>query len=254
MYKNNLYCYSIIDMKQFLQNLFSRCIGIPSLRSSESYIEWLRSNGLKIGKGTIVVSPRKIEIDITRPELISIGNNVLLHKGTVILTHDYASRSFVNKYSEFIPSHGRIKIGNNVWLGENVTILKNVSIGDNVIIGTGSVVTKSIPSNSVAVGKPAKVISTFDDYFNKRKAQYIEEAIDYALAIYERGRQPIVEDFYDDYPVFVDGRNYKDYDFPYLRVFTPKQFEQWKIVHEAPFLGFDEFMQAVEDRRNKTHE
>lgn len=51
-----------------------------------------------------------------------------------------------------------IKLGRNVWLGANVIILPGVEIGDNVTIGAGSVVTKSIESNSIAVGNPCKVI------------------------------------------------------------------------------------------------
>ena len=51
-----------------------------------------------------------------------------------------------------------IKIGKNVWLGANVVILPGVELGENVTIGAGSVVTKSIPSNSNAVGNPCKVI------------------------------------------------------------------------------------------------
>lgn len=49
-------------------------------------------------------------------------------------------------------------IENNVWIGGSVTILPGVSIGDNVSIGAGSVVVNDIPSNSVAVGNPCKVI------------------------------------------------------------------------------------------------
>lgn len=52
----------------------------------------------------------------------------------------------------------RPTIGNNVSLGANVVIIGNVTIGDNSTIGAGSVVTKDIPPNSVAVGVPAKVI------------------------------------------------------------------------------------------------
>ena len=51
-----------------------------------------------------------------------------------------------------------VTIGNNVWIGGSVTILPGVTIGDNVSIGAGSVVVKDIPSNTVAVGNPCKVI------------------------------------------------------------------------------------------------
>ncbi len=51
-----------------------------------------------------------------------------------------------------------VRIGDNVWIGGSVTILPGVTIGDNVTIGAGSVVTKNIPSNSIAVGNPCKVI------------------------------------------------------------------------------------------------
>ena len=51
-----------------------------------------------------------------------------------------------------------IEIGNNVWIGGNVVVLPGVKIGDNCVIGAGSVVTKDVPDNSVAVGNPCKVI------------------------------------------------------------------------------------------------
>jgi len=51
-----------------------------------------------------------------------------------------------------------VTIGNNVWIGGSVTILPGVIIGDNVTIGAGSVVTHDIPSNTVAVGNPCKVV------------------------------------------------------------------------------------------------
>lgn len=51
-----------------------------------------------------------------------------------------------------------VTIGNNVWIGGSVTVLPGVTIGDNVTICAGSVVVGDIPSNSVAVGNPCKVI------------------------------------------------------------------------------------------------
>ena len=52
----------------------------------------------------------------------------------------------------------KVSIGSNVWIGGNVTVLPGVVIGDNCVIGAGSVVTKDIPDNSLAVGNPCKVI------------------------------------------------------------------------------------------------
>lgn len=51
-----------------------------------------------------------------------------------------------------------ITVGNNVWFGAGVIVLGGVTIGDNVVVGAGSVVTRSIPSNVIATGVPARVI------------------------------------------------------------------------------------------------
>lgn len=64
-----------------------------------------------------------------------------------------------------------IRIGKNVWLGGDVKVLAGVTIGDNTIIGTGSIVTKDIPANVIAVGNPCKVIRKITD---KDKTDYLE--------------------------------------------------------------------------------
>ena len=51
-----------------------------------------------------------------------------------------------------------VKIGRNCWLGAGVVVLPGVTIGDNTVIGAGSIVTKDIPANVVAVGNPCKVL------------------------------------------------------------------------------------------------
>ncbi len=61
-----------------------------------------------------------------------------------------------------------VSIGANCWIGAGVIILPGVTIGDNVVIGAGSVVTKDIPSNVVAVGNPCKVLREV----NSRDKQY----------------------------------------------------------------------------------
>ncbi|EFU29245.1 bacterial transferase hexapeptide repeat protein [Segatella buccae ATCC 33574] len=56
-----------------------------------------------------------------------------------------------------------ISVGNNVWIGGNVTVLTGVTIGNNVTIGAGSVVTRDIPDNTLAVGNPCRVIKSIDE-------------------------------------------------------------------------------------------
>lgn len=55
-----------------------------------------------------------------------------------------------------------ISIGKNCWIGAKVTVLAGVDIGNNCVIGAGSVVTKSIPANSVVVGNPARIIKSIE--------------------------------------------------------------------------------------------
>jgi acetyltransferase-like isoleucine patch superfamily enzyme len=214
-------------------------------RSSHSYVKWLRSKGVKIGDGCFCKFPKTITVDVSRASLIEIGNNVFIHSGTVIMAHDWTSWVFKNLYNDFIPSHGPIKIGNNVWFGQSCAILKGATIGDNCIIGYGSVVTKDIPSNSVAVGIPAKVVCTIDEYYEKRKQQYKQEVIDFAKSIRKRfNREPVEADFCDDYPAFVSKNNFEQYknSFPYKNVFDDYQLEQWLQKHTSPFGSFKELL------------
>jgi maltose O-acetyltransferase len=61
-----------------------------------------------------------------------------------------------------------ITVGNHVWIGAGVQVMPGVTIGDNVVIGGGSVVVKDIPSNSVAVGNPCKVVRAITDEDQKK--------------------------------------------------------------------------------------
>jgi maltose O-acetyltransferase len=89
---------------------------------------------------------------------VTIGNNVLFAPNVSLLTaaHPIDSKLRNQDLEYALP----ITIGNSVWLGGGVIINPGVTIGDNVVIGSGSVVTKDIPANCVAVGNPAKVIRT----------------------------------------------------------------------------------------------
>lgn len=99
-----------------------------------------------------------------RTVLVSIGDHVTVTSGVKFITHD-GSTCLVKddkgkRYQRFAP----IQVGSHVFIGVNSIIMPGVSIGSNVVIGAGSVVTKDIPDHSVAIGVPAKVVSSFADY------------------------------------------------------------------------------------------
>jgi acetyltransferase-like isoleucine patch superfamily enzyme len=83
---------------------------------------------------------------------IEIGEETQVGPGVLITTttHDYSS--------ELETSWRGVVIGRRCWIGANATILPGVEIGDGTVIGAGSVVTKSIPERSLAVGVPARVV------------------------------------------------------------------------------------------------
>ena len=87
---------------------------------------------------------------------VTIGANSLLgpNIGIYAVNHAIDAEERIHGGCCSKPVH----IGKNVWLGGDVKILAGVTIGDNSIIGTGSIVTKNIPSNVIAVGNPCKVI------------------------------------------------------------------------------------------------
>ena len=106
---------------------------------------------------------------------IEVGNNFYMNHNCVILDPAkvvFGDNVFVGPncgfYTAGHPLDFKIRnegiefakpiiVGNNVWFGGNVCVLPGVKIGDNVVIGAGSVVTKDIPSNTVAVGNPCQI-------------------------------------------------------------------------------------------------
>ncbi len=94
-------------------------------------------------------------LDVNR---VTIGDNVLLAPNVQIYTAghpvDPEKRLTGKEYGK------PVFIGNNVWIGGGVIICPGVKIGDNVTIGAGSVITRDIPNNTIAVGNPCKVIKS----------------------------------------------------------------------------------------------
>lgn len=87
---------------------------------------------------------------------ITIGDNVFIAPNVCLVTEEHALD--VEQRLKGLEYAYPINIGDNVWLCTGVIVLPGVTIGSNSVIGAGSVVTKDIPSNSLAVGNPCKVI------------------------------------------------------------------------------------------------
>lgn len=100
---------------------------------------------------------------------VTIGSHTLLgpNIGLYAANHSTDATERINGGCYGKPIH----IGNNVWLGGDVKVLQGVTIEDNTIIGAGSIVTKDIPDNVIAVGNPCKVIRKITE---EDKTDYLE--------------------------------------------------------------------------------
>lgn len=100
--------------------------------------------------------------------LIEMGNNVTIAEGVSFINHGGDGRvtKRIEKYKDG-RTFGRIKIGDNTFIGKGAILLPGVSIGSNCIIGSLSVVSSSVPDNTVYAGIPAKQICTIEQYGDK---------------------------------------------------------------------------------------
>lgn len=133
----------------------------------------LEAYPLEKGKSKILIFGENVQINdfvhIAAANKIEIGNNVLIASKIFIsdICHgeysDLENMSNPNEHpKDRTLSAKTVIIHDDVWIGEMVSILPGVEIGRGAIIGANSVVTKSIPANTIAVGNPAKVIKQFN--------------------------------------------------------------------------------------------
>lgn len=145
----------------FLRNSLGK---IRQIVLNESEVDRYRRQGCSIGENTKLYN---VEIDVGFKHLVSIGKDCCITHST-ILAHDASTQASLH-YTKL----RRVKIGNNVYIGYHCLILPGVEIGDDCVIGAGSIVTRDIPGNSVAVGVPARVIGTYRDFVNKNQELFM---------------------------------------------------------------------------------
>lgn len=151
---------------EMLKNMFAEigedCYIEPPLHSN-----WAGKH-VHFGKGVYA----NFNLTLVDDTHIYVGDYTMLGPNVVLATagHPILPELRPLAYQYNMPVH----IGKNCWLGAGVIVLPGVTIGDNSVIGAGSIVTKDIPANVVAVGNPCRVLREINDhdkefYFKDRK-------------------------------------------------------------------------------------
>lgn len=134
---------------------------------------FFREYGVRIGEGCRIFSKNPYETFGSEPYLIRLGNHVTVTDGVRFITHDGGTWVFRLEDPEF-DVFGPIEVKDNVFIGIRSILMPGVTVGENSVIGSSSVVSRDIPPNSVAVGVPAKVIMSLDEYREKKLPQRVE--------------------------------------------------------------------------------
>jgi acetyltransferase-like isoleucine patch superfamily enzyme len=145
--------------REMLQSL------VDYVRGKLDPIAYARSLGVQVGERCRLISIRPGAGTFgSEPYLVSIGDHVTVCGAVQFVTHDGGVWVFRDREPD-IDVFGPISVGSNVFLGYGAILMPGVTVGDNVIIGAGAVVARDIPADSVAVGCPARVVSSLDDYY-----------------------------------------------------------------------------------------
>lgn len=142
--------------------------------------------GVKMGKHNFISS----HFWSSEPYLITIGSHCQITAGVRLETHGGAN-VLREEYPDF-DVFGKVVIGDWVYLGNNTLIMPGVTIGDHVLVAAGSIVTKSVPSNMVVGGNPARIICSLEEYKQKNlkynvgsKGMSFKEKRNYLLTLSE---------------------------------------------------------------------
>lgn len=164
----------IIKIISVIQRTFIKLISYINLNLyMKLYTKYLRKCGIKINGYPKYIHP-SVYFDGADYSKIKIGDNVTISKEVMLLTHDYSLTTALASIGRRIDRGegevfflNEINIGENCFIGARTSILPGSIIGDNVIIGACSVIKGTIPSNSIVVGNPCKVIGKTSDFANK---------------------------------------------------------------------------------------
>lgn len=148
-------------LKEMFAEIGEGCYIEPPLRSN------FGGKHVHFGKGVYA----NFNLTLVDDTHIYIGDHTMLGPNVTVATagHPILPELREQGYQFNMPVH----IGRNCWLGAGVIVMPGVTIGDNTVIGAGSIVTKDIPANVVAVGNPCRVLRPIGErdreyYFKNR--------------------------------------------------------------------------------------
>jgi acetyltransferase-like isoleucine patch superfamily enzyme len=158
--------------RSLLEGLLSLSARVDQQATGSWYQSWLlRRMGARV-EGPVAVAAGctfLIPRNLTLGRYVSIGaRSRLVAWGEITIGDDFMASDLLNLNNglhdpvTLRPGSAPIRIGRRVWCGTGVTICAGVEIGDDVVIGAGSVVTKSLPSNCIAYGVPAKPVRSLE--------------------------------------------------------------------------------------------
>lgn len=155
-------------------HLFTR-IRIALMRSALTRTKYIVKHRIfaEVGEN-FFFQPRIIPINA---EYIKFHNNVAVASNVTFCNHDVVQKVFnyINPKRPCEKKYGCIEVMDNVFIGSNSLILYDVKIGPNAIVAAGSVVTNDVPPGTIVAGVPARVIGSFDELYERRIQESVED-------------------------------------------------------------------------------
>ncbi|MGN8774708.1 sugar O-acetyltransferase [Candidatus Weimeria sp. HCP3S3_B5] len=157
------------EKEKYMKELFAEC-GDRNYIELPFHANW-GGHHVHFGSGIYVNSG----VTMVDDGHIYIGDKVMIGPSVTIATANHPIDAELR--GRGLQYNKDVHIGANAWIGSNVVIVPGVTIGDNAVIGAGSVVTKDIPADVVAVGNPCRVLREVGEH--DREYFYKDEKIDW---------------------------------------------------------------------------
>lgn len=154
--------FSVIE-----RTLISCLDGLNNRLFTDMYVSYLSKHGVKFtGKPNYISS--SVYFDGQGLCNITIGDEVVLSREVMLLTHDYSVENALHTVGagtrdRHLKVDGQISVGDNSFIGARASLLPGTFVGKNCIVGACTVVKGIIPDNSVVIGNPAKIIKKTSD-------------------------------------------------------------------------------------------